>query len=123
MQTVYCAYPGILCHSVVPPNVVTEITILNITSTSIFIALEFGFNGNGILTEVFVVYETISNQEFDESELAQFPEIETEPVPSQLEINGLQPFTTYRFSVEVLNAAGSSGTRSIIASTLSERKC
>ena len=112
-----------VCSSTVSPDPVVEITVVNTTTTSVFIAFEFGFNGHGILTEVFVFYETISNAEFDESKLVTFPGSETEPVPSQLEISGLQPFTTYQFGIEVSNEAGNSDTQSISASTLPKRKC
>lgn len=84
--------------------------------------MEFGFNGNGILTEAIVEYYTNSNQEVSEYETLTIPDNGTEPLPSHVYISGLQPLTSYQFSVVVSNEAGSSGTTSRNATTLPLRE-
>ena len=97
-----------------------NITIINVTSTAIFLALEFGFSGNGILTEVSVVYISPSNSE---GETVIFPEDGNGPVPSEIDITGLDPFTNYQFVVAVANEAGSSPSTNVTATTLPLREC
>ena len=111
-----------LCNSVVPPDPVTEITLLNITSTTLSLVLNFGFNGYGILTELSFTYNATSNQEYDQNELEMFPENGTGTIPSRIDITGLQPFTTYQFLVTVSNQAGRSAPTTINATTLPLRE-
>ena len=110
-------------NTVVIPDRVAKITITNVTSATLSLDLEFGFNGNGVLTEVSVLYFATSNKEFNEVETVTFPENETGPVPSRIDITGLQPFTTYRISVEVSNEAGTSSSTTASTTTLPLCKC
>ena len=110
--------PTNACFTVVLPDPVDEISIFNLSTTALSLVLEFGFNGNGILTELSLVYNTTSNQEYDQEESLNFPESGIGPVPSNIDITGLQPFTTYRIIVKVFNEAGSSPPTSINVTTL-----
>ena len=96
-----------------------EISIVNLGTTNLSLVFEFGFNGNGILTELSLVYNTTANQEYDQDVSLVFPESGTGPVPFNVDITGLQPFTTYQITVMVFNEAGSSAPKRINATTVS----
>ena len=111
------------CNTAVPPDPVNEITVINTTSSAITFALEFGFNGNGLLTEISISFYATLNREFFQFDTVTFPESGVGPVPSNVEVTGLQPFTSYGFEVEVSNEAGSSQSTRTSVTTLPLREC
>ena len=107
----------------VSPDPVSEITFFNITTTSLSLTVEFGFNGYGLLTELSVVYYTVSNEESYQNGTLTFTSNGTGPLPSVVMINDLQPYTIYQFMVMVSNEAGDSVPTDRNVSTLPLRKC
>ena len=92
----------------VPPDPVTQVEIISITTDMAILSWSLGFNGHARISEVQILYQTEENFRLMVSNTVIVQEEGNGVLPTQADLTGLEPHTLYSFSVSAVNDAGPS---------------
>ena len=111
----------------VAPGPVINLTNDSLTTTTVTLSWTFGFNGNAEITGVNISYIAIANYGPSDNGAASGSVSTTDGGRTSITIYGLQPLTTYQFTVRVRNTVsdevGVSSPVSVTADTLPLGEC
>ena len=111
----------------VAPGTVVNLVNDSSTNTSVNLSWTFGFDGNAEITGVDISYAAVGNYGPSDDGAADGSVSTTNGGQTSITINGLQPLTTYQFTVRVRNTVsdevGVSSPVSVTADTLPLGEC
>ena len=111
----------------VAPGPVVDLVNDSSTTTTVTLSWTFGFDGNAEIAGINISYTAIANYGSSDDGAASGSVSTTDGGQTSITINGLQPLTTYQFTVRVRNTVsdkvGVSSPVSVTADTLPFGEC